>query len=391
MASVSKRPNGKWEVRYLSEGRHLSKTFLKKKDADRFRGEVEVAIQTGTLNPSTDVTVRTICEAFLRHSEDRMRDRRIGRTRLRSLRTAVDHHILPAFGKMKFSELTAVIVEDAYRDMVRKKGQVPATAKLRIGVFREVEKFAAKRYGLRKTPVAEALQELRGISYDKIATFTADQVLTLLQTVAVRHWRAQDRSTMMMNIMVNIAAFCGLRFGEITGLTVENVDFGRQTIKVRHSLTCDDELKEPKTRAGVRDVPMPGHVSRMIQDWITRHYLPNDRGLIFRTKFGEPFHHSNFHGRFWRPLLKRAGLYNEDKPFHFHALRHFAASWMIENGLPVTEVALLLGHSKFDMTLQTYAHPVVSATRRHEAIERMASTILPALAPPVAPELRCDP
>lgn len=62
--------------------------------------------------------------------------------------------------------------------------------------------------------------------------------------------------------------------------------------------------------------------------------------------------------------------------FHFHTLRHFAASLMIEPGLPLTEVASLMGHSKFDMTLQVYAHPIVGGQRRHDTIERMATTMI---------------
>ena len=57
----------------------------------------------------------------------------------------------------------------------------------------------------------------------------------------------------------------------------------------------------------------------------------------------------------WQGLLKHAGL----PSFHFHALRHFCASWMIENRMPLTDVASLLGHANFDMTLHVYAHPAV--------------------------------
>ncbi|WP_414711866.1 tyrosine-type recombinase/integrase [Sphingomonas sp. CFBP9021] len=59
------------------------------------------------------------------------------------------------------------------------------------------------------------------------------------------------------------------------------------------------------------------------------------------------------------------------KRFHFHSLRHFAASMMISHNLPLTDVASMMGHSKFDMTLQVYAHPIVGGTRRADIIERI--------------------
>ena len=60
---------------------------------------------------------------------------------------------------------------------------------------------------------------------------------------------------------------------------------------------------------------------------------------------------------------------------HFHALRHFAASMMVDHGLPLTEVALLLGHSTFDMTLQVYAHPIAGGNRRSEAMQKIAAAL----------------
>ncbi len=75
--------------------------------------------------------------------------------------------------------------------------------------------------------------------------------------------------------------------------------------------------------------------------------------------------------------LTRTGLAPEPgKPWHhFHALRQFAGTMMVDNGLPVTDVASLLGHAKFDTTLQVYAHPIAGGHRRHEALERMTAQL----------------
>ena len=63
---------------------------------------------------------------------------------------------------------------------------------------------------------------------------------------------------------------------------------------------------------------------------------------------------SNFHSQLWRPLLDHAGLgaSADDKRFHFHALRHFNASVMVDRGMPLPIVARMLGHSLVDMTLR---------------------------------------
>ncbi len=86
--------------------------------------------------------------------------------------------------------------------------------------------------------------------------------------------------------------------------------------------------------------------------------------------------HSSFHHAHWDKLLARAGLLDDGERFHFHALRHFAASWMIENGLSVMDVAALLGHAKFDMTLQTYAQSIIGGNHRHDAFDRMSRALI---------------
>ena len=78
----------------------------------------------------------------------------------------------------------------------------------------------------------------------------------------------------------------------------------------------------------------------------------------------------------WLKLLQRAGFPSQEwDNYHFHALRHFASSLMIESGLSLMDTASLLGHAKFDMTLQTYAHSIVGGNHRHESMERLADRL----------------
>lgn len=179
---------------------------------------------------------------------------------------------------------------------------------------------------------------------------------------------------MLMQCFAHIAALAGLRWGEIAGLTVENVDFAEGYIRVRHNLTDQDVLKGPKTKAGVRDVPMAGVIADLVRGWLARYYLPNERGLIFRAPNGKMISPQTFHHNHWHRCLLRAGLGPDERGdwYHFHALRHFCASAMIDANVPLTDVAALLGHSAFDVTLQVYAHTIAGGRRRIEALETIA-------------------
>jgi len=74
-------------------------------------------------------------------------------------------------------------------------------------------------------------------------------------------------------------------------------------------------------------------------------------------------------------VLQRAELLDDQAPYHFHALRHFYGSMLIESGAPLPDVAKLMGHSAFDMTLQVYTHSVLQADQRHAFADQMAARL----------------
>lgn len=396
MAKIKKRErlgaDGKkyltYDIRYLDRSKlsasgkptHRQESFRRQKDAVARLLEIQNEIADGThVAVGGSVTVAQACDQFMRQAEDRMKDGRIGRARYTSLKQAFDCSIVPLLGGVKLAELTPANVETCYQKMLRTGSLEPTTAKRRISELKLVTDFANKRGWIKTKPVQQALKELRGIAYKPVRTFRAEDVGRLLAAVDRRLPNFTHRGHHLLKTFVNVAAFCGLRWGEIAGLTVQCVDFQQRVIRVRHNMTRWNELKAPKTRAGNRDVPMPAHVVALLREWVERFYVDNERGILFTgSKSGQCFLAKNFHEIHWYPLLRRAGLFQDGNQFHFHALRHFAASWMIEHGLPITEVASLLGHSKFDTTLQIYAHPVVGGHRQHAAFERMSRALIEA-------------
>ncbi len=71
--------------------------------------------------------------------------------------------------------------------------------------------------------------------------------------------------------------------------------------------------------------------------------------------------------------------------FHFHALRHFAASRMIENGWPLPDVSAQLGHANVNITMQVYAHSIEKRAQSLEAMDALADRLTGAEIVPVAP------
>jgi len=378
-----------WVVRYTDQrGKRRLKTFGKKKGADKYRIQVESEIEKGEHVPETESsTVKSLAEAYMRYYEERVRAGTIGKQHYRNtITTAVNKYIIPFFGRKLITEVTLQDVEDWYRWSMSARRLAGATIQGYMRVLVQIEAHAIKRHHAKRAVMAEGCREFRQAPAKPIRTFTAAEIEQLLSATDKRPRNYTARAHQLGRCCVHLAAFCGLRWGEIAGLSLQQVDFHRRMIRVRQSLTCEDELKLPKTRAGVRDVPMAPHIVQILQQWTQLYYIENDRQLLFRSGQYRSstlrpgfIYLANFHSEFWRPLLDRAGLGREvvGDHIHFHALRHFFGSWLIEHGMSLTEVAALLGHSSFDMTLQTYAHPIMGGTGRHEIMDQMANNLLP--------------
>ncbi|MEV0267391.1 tyrosine-type recombinase/integrase [Hamadaea sp. NPDC050747] len=158
----------------------------------------------------------------------------------------------------------------------------------------------------------------------------------------------------------------------------------------------------PKTRAGVRTIPLPPFVVKELHALFDRHQ-PSAGDLVFTTANGTAYRRSNFRRQVWRPLLVRAGLlgrivesgahryvahwpdaegiewsaefYTEREAvahiarkasggLRFHDLRHSYATWLVLDRLPVNVVQRIMGHEKATTTLNLYTHAPTDYDRR---------------------------
>lgn len=387
MASVAKRGE-KWAVRHVDRaGKHRQKTFLKKKDADAFRARVETDAAQGVDQiPQSALTVARIAQEFMASRRQMIVDGTLARSTFHREDQHITNHILPLIGGMKLQELTERDVDKLIGDLKQKRRVFRAgtlsltTVKQTTRTLAMVLDFARRRKLVRENVAREVLSwsEHRKGGKVRIRTFSIEQVKRLMISLEQRRKWQMDRSVTLGRAMVYLAAFCGLRFGEICGLTLDDLDFDRGVINIRHSLDRWDTLKAPKTAAGIREVPMPPPVASAIAEWTEAYGVANKRKLVLTTKLGKPMTKEPFHRDVWRPMLDCAGLGPDEtgERFHFHALRHFFASMMVQNRFSLTDVAQLMGHASFDMTLSTYAHPIIEAEHRHVAVGLIAGSLL---------------
>lgn len=396
MASVSKRAwtykgqqKEAWIVRYLAGGKHRQKTFERKKDAEKFRQGVTAETANGyTPAGGRTPTIKQCCEEFIVARQRMVADGNLSRSTLYREDWNARRYIWELAGATRVADFTTADADLFLQDLRRRKHKwagralSPSTVKQTARLLAAVLDYAKRRGTVPRNVMREVLSwsEHRGSRKVRIRTFSEDDIKRLLDAIEDRRkWQAH-RSVLQAKVMIYLAAFCGLRWGEITGLLISNIDFQRHVICVRHSMDRWNTLKAPKTRAGIRDVPMPRGVEAVLTEFITASPA-NARGLLLATASGRAIGKDAFHRDRWRPALDVAGLGPDadGRRFHFHALRHFFASMMVKSRLSLTDTAELMGHASFDMTLSTYAHPVVEAEWRHTALEEMSVKMLPAV------------
>lgn len=170
---------------------------------------------------------------------------------------------------------------------------------------------------------------------DQDRPYASPEDVERLVAVLPPRWRA----------VVYLASYCGLRFGEIHGLSVDDVDLVRGTVQVRRAWVEPDtsaaHIGPVKSKAGRRTIAIPPPVLPFLEQHIAQFVSPASKGFLFRGPSGAVPARSNF-STTWTRNRKKAGL---PEGFHFHDLRGSGATWLAEDGATLRELMDWLGHS----------------------------------------------
>jgi integrase len=169
---------------------------------------------------------------------------------------------------------------------------------------------------------------------------------------------------------IALAVGCGLRRGEMLGLSWSALDLDGATLEVRASLEevrASLRLKTPKTARSRRTVALPASVVETLRrhrlrqrEWALACGSGFDReaDLVNPGPDGRPWRPSTFTDRYAQ-FARSVGVRGT-----FHDLRHSHASALIANGMDARAVADRLGHASPAFTMSRYVHTATDADRR---------------------------
>lgn len=161
--------------------------------------------------------------------------------------------------------------------------------------------------------------------------------------------------------MVLVAAWGGLRSGEVRNLRRQDVDLKAGTVRVRQQVQNvkgkGKVVRDVKTKAARRTVHVPKHVGEVLREQMKR--VPFGRDvLVFPSTVGTPISQAVL----WR-TWNRARVAIGRPDLRFHDLRHTAAMLAADTGATVAELMARLGHNTPNAAM-AYQHAAAGSDRR---------------------------
>ncbi|MDR7562796.1 MAG: tyrosine-type recombinase/integrase [Armatimonadota bacterium] len=180
---------------------------------------------------------------------------------------------------------------------------------------------------------------------DPLRGFTMRTPKTLPQVPTVEEVRAVLASCpdtfegVRNRAMILVLADSGLRANELLNLLVEHWSPADRSLFVRSGKGRKDRV-----------VFVGATTTRALKEWLARHPAPAPESYLFTDRQGKRVKHRHLVTLLHR-LSARAGL-PEHRWLHPHALRHFAATSWLREGMGLDEVRRLLGHETLHTTLR---------------------------------------
>ncbi len=366
--TIYQRPNGKWRAQLSIQGRRLSFTGKTRKDCQEWIKGTTRKIDGGMTYKGSKITVGQFISEWLTVKGTSLRP-----GTFRQYKQITQDYIVSEMGNLILVNLRSDQIQSLYNKYVE-NGVGRRTVELTHAVLRGSLNHAVQLGLLNRNPAAAATPP-KPIPDEKVV-LTETQIQTFM--IAAQSLQPEYHP------LFQLALTTGMRISELLGLKWEDLDWDRQTVKVKRQLKRDPEsgfyFALPKTKAGKRTIALGletisilrNHHQEQFQQRMNFSSERLEIDLIFTEEDGSPLRYGKLNRRF-KALLEDAGL----PKIRFHDLRHTAATQMLINGVDILTVSKRLGHSKSSITLDTYGHMI-------PGVQEKAASIMDEITTPVS-------
>ena len=244
-------------------------------------------------------------------------------------RRILDRFLLPAFADQALSSITAPAVRRWHAGLRPQTG--PTMLAHAYSMLRTILNTAVTDGEIASNPC-----QVRGAG-------SARRVVTIRPATLDELTQITTAMPEALRLIVPLAAWCALRFGELAELRRRDVDVDRAVLHVRRGVTWvngETIVGRPKSAAGVRDVSIPPHLLPAIALHLAQHARAGSDGLLFSSPNGGNLTTTVLYAS-WLPAREAAGR----PDLRFHDLRHTGAVLAAAAGATLADLMSRLGHS----------------------------------------------
>jgi integrase len=271
-----------------------------------------------------------------------------------SYQSYLTQRLIPAFGHLRVNELQAVHI-GAWINELEDEGRAPKTIANFHGLLFQIMDAAVRHEPpLRlSNPCKDTRLPRRDTGaevHDEMVFLTYPQYRLIRSCAPESVWD-----------MLDVAVGTGLRFAELTGLQVGDVDVlakPHPVLRVRRAWKTDEKGKRarlgpPKTRRSRRTVQLTPELAETLIPLVAGR---GSAEFVFTSPTGKAWWRHNFYNRCWRPAIDDARKNGLEVRPRIHDLRHTHVSWLIAQGVQLPAISRRLGHESITTTIDRYGH-----------------------------------
>ncbi len=355
-ATIRQLPSRRWQVRYTGPDglrRAAPRTFAYRVDADSYVAEKRKEIYRETWDAAGDDKPEKI--TFGAYADRWLAGRQVAgrpikaRTR-EHYQNILDDHLTEAFGNRQLAAIKPKDVRDWHAKTLVDHPTMRSHA---YSLLRTIMASAVNDELIDANPCrivgagrAKRVHKIRPASVEELAVLTAEMPERL-------------------RLMVTLASWCALRFGETVELRRGDVDLSQEVIRIRRAAVRTKgayTITTPKSDAGVRDVAIPPHIIPTIEQHLAKYVDRGRDSLIFPPDNGGHLQPSTLYRHWYKA---RAKAKRDD--LRWHDLRHSGAVLAAATGASLAELMARLGHSTPQAAMR-YQHAAQGRDREIAAL-----------------------
>jgi integrase len=332
-ASIERLPSRRWRVKYTGPDgirRSAPHTFDNRLAAEAWAAAKRREIDRGAFDAARPERL-TFAAYAARWLANRQVAGRPLKARTREHYSAIlDDHLLPTFGHRQLAAIRPADVRQWYEVTLTDRPTMRSHA---YSLLRTVLASAVVDELIDANP-ARIVGAGRAKRVHRIRPASVEELGVLTEAMPDR-----------LQLMVTLASWCALRFGEAVELRRGDIDLGQEMIRVRRAAVRTKgayTITTPKSDASARDIAIPPHIIPAIEAHLAR-YVGNGRDSLIFPAFDNADGHLQ-PSTLYRHWYKARHAVGRDD-LRWHDLRHSAAVLAAATGASLAELMQRLGHS----------------------------------------------